>query len=226
MLPSAFSAPLLEDDLLGTAAADGAPAFLGSQEAAGAACDPAIFLVDDDEPMAAHGPAISPPATAAGTPFVPGGALAPPSAALEVPPRVAPTSADSLLRELECSMDFLLPSQAMESLLLGAPAGSDTWRASPPAAGPSTPPSAAPPTSWKPAPFPSIPEERELPAAQLEPRLPGMAPLQPPAMSTAAFEHSAPSVFVPVPTSPPQLAAAPIPASTPMPTIRIVLSAK
>ncbi|KAI3436031.1 hypothetical protein D9Q98_002088 [Chlorella vulgaris] len=207
MLPAAFSVPLLENDLIGTEAPAGAPAFLGRAEGAGAACDPAIFLVDDPEPVLACGGHQSSALSLNGC----GAQHQTHTAARDIAMRqqLPESSADDMLRELERSMDFLLPHQSIELLLMGGGGRGDDGRSSwqsPPISGPNTPPSAlTSPTNWQPSAFPAIPEETELPQAELEPSLPDL--------TASAFSHPQPdaqqlSIFVPL-TMLPDAAAAP-----------------
>ena len=215
-MPGAFSGTLLESDLLAASApGGGAPAFLGSSEDAGAACDPAIFLVDDPEPQGGPQAAstTSPPGVArnpahASAPAPHPGAPQP--ASLMVPQGPQAASACELLRELESSVDFILPGQSLDSLLLDA---GDGWHNSPPAPSPGTP------AAWQAtsSSFPAIPEEAELALEQLQlaAPLPGVS-MGADSLGTPAFTLPAPSpasMFVPV--SAPAPSPAPTPAAAP-----------
>lgn len=187
MLPGAYSGTLLEADLRGTGAP---PAFLGEAAGAGAAADPAAFLVG--------GPETDVPGSRSGhldvsmTAFAAAGSSAR-AHSLEGPGSLAlcgmdggsRATASDLLRSLDSGCDFLLLSEPLDvpMSLLGSPGPA----ASPPpvATSPGTPPSVPGHFSWPSLVFPTIPEEAELhagpvttpalvpPAASLPHSLPG-----------------------------------------------------
>jgi hypothetical protein len=192
MLPGAFSGTLLDADFGGS----GPPTFLGTEAAAGAACDPGAFFISDAD---AENP-LQPPQLQ--LPSLGGSPHHPASPQQQQQQQPAAASARDLLRELESSADYLLPppgTDPVDDLLLGdapatSPGGSDIGRGLP----------------WHALSFPAIPEEAELPQAQAQ-LLPSpgaaavaaaaAAPLSPqlPAMGAAPVPRP-PSLFIPVPS--------------------------
>lgn len=232
MLLGAFSGTLLEADLRGAGAP---PAFLGEAAAAGAAADPAAFLVGGPEEAA---PASRSGHLDAGLPaFAAGGRHA---HSLEGPGGMggmamgglgsmvggSHATASDMLRSLESGCDFLLSSEPLDMpmSLLGSPghAGSPP----PVATSPGTPPSVPGALSWPSLVFPTIPEETELlhgaptaapasllpPAASLPPSLPGS--MTGTVTAGAALPHTSPFTLPPLqPAAPsPQPLFVPVPA--------------
>ncbi|KAL4458716.1 hypothetical protein ABPG75_013581 [Micractinium tetrahymenae] len=234
MLPGAFSGTLLEADVHGAAAP---PSFLGEAAGAGAAADPAAFLVGgpEDARPAGHGgylsagmPAFA-PAAAGGSPGLEpaggmGGMLGGMGGMFGGMGGMGGGSratASDMLRSLESGCDFLLPSEPLDvpmSLLGSAGDAADLPLA---ATSPGTPPSAPGTLAWPSLGFPPIPEEAELlhaaPAAAPPPLLQPAASL-PGSMTAAAA--AAPGLHVPSPfTLPPlpPMASSPQPLFVPVP---------
>lgn len=231
MLPGAFSGTLLEEDLRGAVAP---PAFLGEAAGAGAAADPAAFLVGGHD-VAVYGAASG--LLHSGMPAFASGGAATRAHSLEAPCGMggmgggSRASASDLLRALESGCDFLLPSEPLDMpiSLLGGPG--DCSSPPPMATSPGTPPSVPGALSWPSLIFPPIPEEAELlqaaPASAPTPLLPPAS--QPPSlqgsMAATATAAGTPLGSSPFTMQPAQMAApSQLPLFVPVPAAAIPLA--